>query len=66
MNYYIDEEGMMIESQNIFTAIEIATLIPVAGKQALDNFFTINRWSQQFFPASGHKCLQNKKPGKHS
>jgi len=65
MNYYIDEEAMMIESQNIFTAIEIGTLIPVAGNQALDNFFTINSWSQQFFHAYGHQYVENKKPGKY-
>ena len=46
MNYYIDEEGMKIESQNIYTAIEIATLLPVSGKKDLDNFFVINNWCQ--------------------
>ena len=59
MNYYIDEEAMLIESQNIFTGIEIATLLPVAGKESLDNFFAINKWSQDFFPTHEHKQLQN-------
>ena len=59
MNYYIDEEAMLIESQNIFTGIEIATLLPVAGKESLDNFFAINKWSQDFFPTREHKQLQN-------
>jgi len=58
MNYYIDEEGMMIESQNIFTAVEIATLLPVSGKKELDNFFVINNWCQQFFRTSVNRHLQ--------
>src|SRR6185436_14110695 len=29
MNYYIDEEALMIQEKNIFTAIEICTLLPV-------------------------------------
>ena len=59
MNYYIDEEAMLIGSQNIFTAIEIGTLLPVAGKDTLDNFFRINNWSRQFFPTREYKELQN-------
>jgi hypothetical protein len=59
MNYFIDEEAMLISSQNIFTAIEIATLIPVAGKDTLDNFFSINNWSRQFFPTREYNGPQN-------
>jgi hypothetical protein len=59
MNYYIDEEAMLIGSQNIFSAIEIATLIPVAGKDTLDNFFRINSWSLRYFPTREYKELQN-------
>jgi len=58
MNYYIDEEGMRIESQNVFTAIEIATLLPVSGKKELDNFFVINNWCQQFFRTHDNQNLQ--------
>lgn len=61
MNYYIDEEAMLIGSQNTFTAIEIGTLIPVAGKATLDDFFRINNWSRQFFPIREYKELQHSK-----
>ena len=40
MNYYIDEEALLIEAQNIFTAVEVITLVPVCGKQAINNFFS--------------------------
>lgn len=51
MNYYIDEEALLITEQNIYTALEIATLIPVAGKQTNENFLRTNNWVARFFPA---------------
>ncbi|MGZ8553146.1 MAG: nucleotidyltransferase domain-containing protein [Chitinophagaceae bacterium] len=39
MNYYIDEEALLIEDQNIFTAMEVATLVPVCGRKTIDSFF---------------------------
>ena len=65
MNYYIDEDALQIESRNIYTAIEIATLLPVAGKAALDNFFTINKWSQDYFQARENKLAGNDKAGRN-
>src|SRR5688572_12636047 len=62
MNYYIDEEALLIEDQNIFTAIEVTTLVPVCGKKTLDDFFTVNNWSCHFFPPGKKKYLQNKNP----
>ncbi|MGZ8509533.1 MAG: hypothetical protein ACXWWA_04125 [Chitinophagaceae bacterium] len=50
MNYYIDEEALLIEDQNIFTAMEVATLVPVCGRKTIDSFFSINEWRNQFFP----------------
>ncbi|MEP7374647.1 MAG: hypothetical protein ABI675_14730 [Chitinophagaceae bacterium] len=63
MNYYIDEDALLIESRNIFTAIEIATLLPVAGKETIDNFFAINKWSRDFFASRENKMVENSKPG---
>ena len=64
MNYYIDEEALLINEQNIFTAMEIVTLVPVYGKPALDNFFTINNWSSRFFPSFIKANWHSEKPGK--
>ena len=53
MNYYIDEEALCIQEHNIFTATEIATLLPVAG---MNNFFKQNNWVSNYFPNAGeHK-----------
>ena len=50
MNYYVDEAGLEIEEKNIFTAIEIATLLPMYGKPVLDNFILANAWIKDHYP----------------
>jgi hypothetical protein len=58
MNYYIDEEAILIEEQNIYTAVEIATLLPVRGKKTIENFFTANGWCARFFPACNYENIK--------
>lgn len=50
MNYYIDEEALLINEQNIFTATEVVTVIPVCGQDAFDGFFQTNHWGFHYFP----------------
>jgi hypothetical protein len=50
MNYYIDEEAMRIDEQNIFTATELITLIPVCGNGTMDKFYHQNNWVADYFP----------------
>lgn len=50
MNYFIDEHAMEIEEKNIFTAMELITLIPVCGNGTMDKFFTTNYWVGSYFP----------------
>jgi len=50
MNYYIDEEAMCIEEQNIFTATELVTLKPVCGNGTMDRFYDENNWTADYFP----------------
>jgi hypothetical protein len=50
MNYYIDEEGMEIAEKNIYTATEIATLLPLRGITAFSEFYRKNSWSRQYLP----------------
>jgi hypothetical protein len=59
MNYYIDETALELKDKNIFTAIEIKTLLTVCGKKALDSFFTTNKWADDFFPFCNYRHLQN-------
>lgn len=55
MNYYIDETALSLEDQNIFTAIEIKTLLPVSGASVMDRFFRQNGWANNFLPACAYR-----------
>jgi len=50
MNYYVDEAGLEIEEKNIYTAIEIATLLPMRGGESLSNFMLANAWTKKYLP----------------
>jgi len=50
MNYYIDEAALRIEEQNIFTATELVTLLPVCGNGTMDRFYDQNSWTTHYFP----------------
>lgn len=51
MNYYVDEEALEITEKNIFTAMEIVTLLPMHGEVCLSRFFEDNKWTTDFFPS---------------
>lgn len=55
MNYYIDEEDLLIHEKNIYTATEIATLIPLHGDTIFEQFYNTNAWTRTFLP---NKCLR--------
>ncbi|MEI7736583.1 MAG: hypothetical protein WCI49_14030 [Ferruginibacter sp.] len=51
MNYYIDETALEIEEKNIYTAIEIVTLIPMQGAGTVQAFMNENNWTKNYLPA---------------
>jgi predicted nucleotidyltransferase len=48
MNYYLDEKKLKLDNQNIYTAVETITLLPVCG-DAMNDFFTANSWVEEWF-----------------
>jgi hypothetical protein len=50
MNYFIDESEPVILEKNIFTATEVATILPVQGVEAFELFFKANGWTKNFLP----------------
>lgn len=50
MNYYVDEAALEIPEKNIFTAMEIVTLIPMHGRTGLQHFMNSNNWTKEYFP----------------
>ncbi len=55
MNYYVDEEGLEISEKNVFTAMEIVTLLPMQGRDCLENFIACNNWTKKYFPVHSFK-----------
>jgi predicted nucleotidyltransferase len=50
MNYFIDEAALEIEEQNLYTATEVATLLPVRGITIFDRFYKANTWTRNHLP----------------
>ncbi len=50
INYFVDTETLEIEEKNIFTATELATLIPTYGKELYDELYKKNSWIREFYP----------------
>ena len=51
VNYFIDSDHLEIEEKNIFTATELATLVPLYGcEDFYKPLFDKNRWMKSFLP----------------
>ena len=50
MNYFVDEAALQIKEKNIYTATEIATLMPLRGIEPFQRFFTENKWYRHYLP----------------
>lgn len=67
INYYIDYNHLEIEEKNVFTAIEITTLIPVFGRKYYDEFYEKNIWIKNYFPnfpKRNNRMIDKNKPGR--
>ncbi len=50
MNYFIDMHNMQLEEQNRFTAIELSSMIPVAGSEVHTLLMNDNLWISNHLP----------------
>lgn len=50
INYFVDTETLEIEEKNIFTATELATLIPTYGTELYNKLYSKNIWVRDFYP----------------
>ena len=64
MNYYIDEEALLITENNYFTATELITFMPVCGNGAVSHFFQANDWAKEYYPNYTDKIPLYKDNGK--
>ncbi|MCB9183361.1 MAG: nucleotidyltransferase domain-containing protein [Flavobacteriales bacterium] len=52
VNYFVDTEHLAIEDQNRFTAVELATMLPMYGNGTTEAFFTSNQWAFEMHPGA--------------
>ncbi|MBK7856788.1 MAG: nucleotidyltransferase domain-containing protein [Bacteroidetes bacterium] len=50
LNYFVDENNLTIQEKNIFTAIEIESLIPLYNFNCFLSFKQENKWTKNFLP----------------
>lgn len=50
MNYFVDIGRLQLGEQNVFTAIELSSLIPVAGSDTHESLLQENGWAKSFLP----------------
>lgn len=49
-NYLLDTDHLTIDDRNLFTAIELATAVPIAGPEACTALIDANPWATRFVP----------------
>jgi len=50
VNYFVDSQHLEIEEKNLFTATELATLIPLYNRECYDFMIASNHWLREFLP----------------
>jgi hypothetical protein len=50
VNYFVDTDHLEIEEKNIFTATELATVVPCTGNEYYQALHQNNNWLHTFFP----------------
>jgi uncharacterized protein YktA (UPF0223 family) len=58
VNYFVDEDHLEIEEKNLFTATELATLMPLYGKEYYSRLIEANRWVKNFLPNFKPRCTE--------
>jgi len=50
INYYITTDNFEIENKNIYSAIELASLLPMYGSDIYESLLSTNKWIKNYLP----------------
>lgn len=50
MNYFVDASAMRITHRNLYSAVEVATLLPVYHVPVIRELFRRNEWTREYLP----------------
>lgn len=54
LNYFVDSENLSIAEKNIYTAVEIETLVPLVNQKIFDVLLAENKWTNEYLPHAKH------------
>jgi hypothetical protein len=49
-NYFLSERALQLTDENVFTAHELAQMIPISGPEIYTKMRSLNRWSETYLP----------------
>lgn len=50
INYFMSEKKLEIPEKNIYTATELATMIPIVKHKEINGIYHSNKWAEEYFP----------------
>ena len=59
LNYFIDDNHLEIQEKNLFTATELATALPLYGKEYYQELLAANTWTKKILPNHTPRSIEN-------